>query len=149
MAERALKSFLHWLSQQWNVFLRWLSQRRDSFCVCWNYFKTGFELGYNIPYAERTQNFGTCWLSKRKNRVTLWLSICKNWLLVGWACAIIGYSLARSIRKNHYGTHIRAQIKPIFEKLTRNRSNNTKMNISQKNSNFRQKAKENNRNIFG
>ncbi len=42
-----------------------------------------FELSYNFSYAELTQNLGTCWMSKRKNRVTLWLSICKNWLLVG------------------------------------------------------------------
>jgi hypothetical protein len=56
--------------------------------------------------------------------VTRWLSMRQNWLLVGWACMKIGYSLAEharklvtrqaSIRKNHFGApHVFSEFFPV------------------------------------
>ncbi len=42
-----------------------------------------------MMFLEMGSDFSLCWVS-----VACWLSMSKNWLLVGWACAKIGYSLA-------------------------------------------------------
>ncbi len=60
------------------VCIRMLSQRWNSFHVCSAYFKWWF--------------WNRLWFP-------LMLSMRENWLLIGWACARIGYSMAEHAQK--------------------------------------------------
>ncbi len=67
------------------------------------------------PYAEHAQKLVTHWLGMRG-----------NWLLVGWACAQIGYSLAEHTQKSFWRTlsqymsfWVSICIVPCFSNFTR------------------------------
>jgi hypothetical protein len=55
-------------------------------------------------YAEHARKLFTHWLSMCTKFFTCWLSMHENWLLIGWACAKIGYMLAEHTQKSFWCT---------------------------------------------
>ncbi len=57
------------------------------------------EMGCDFTLCGACAKIGFSLAEHAQKLVSFWLSMCGNWLLVGWACTKMGYSLAEHARK--------------------------------------------------
>jgi hypothetical protein len=65
----------------------------------WLFKKLRFQFRFRFHLSKSYSSYGSTTLARAS-----WMSMRKNWLLVGWACAKIGFSQAEHMRKSFWPT---------------------------------------------